>query len=138
LVLGCGGGKTLTLTSAAAVEAFLPSGGAPKKLAANETNPLSSSAGVFAGQLAAIKMTLCADSSFPGFSDCSAGTLGSKCYTDPASALNGMTVDQIVAIADDVIGGCSTLYTPAVLNAALTNINENYDNGNDLGYLSNC
>ncbi|MFM8916711.1 MAG: T9SS type A sorting domain-containing protein [Bacteroidota bacterium] len=42
----------------------------------------------------------------------------------------GMTVSQLLAVANQAIGGCGSSYSASELNAALTAINENYDNGN--------
>lgn len=96
------------LTSAAAVEAFLPSGGTPAVLTQDETDPKKSSAGSFAGQLLAAKLAV-------DFDD--AGALdGCKTRLDLkigdtvfVSGVNdhfiGMSVRDFVAFAESVISG---------------------------------
>ena len=56
------------------------------------------------------------------------------------SAWNGKTVGEILAIAQNVLGGCNSDYTASEVNAIVTAINENFDNGtvnNDLLTCSN-
>lgn len=142
---GCTGGNSILIEHASDLEAFLPYGGKPGVLDGDYVNPTSSDAtgaGVLAGQLAAIKMTLCADQTLADFSDCGGNSISGLCYVD-LDGLNpdfeGLTVGEIVVKADEVIGGCSTEYSPGELADVLTNINENYDDGElDLGYLADC
>jgi hypothetical protein len=50
---------------------------------------------------------------------------------------NGKTVAEILAIAQKVLGGCPEHHTPAEVNAIVTAINENFDNGTvDNGLLT--
>jgi hypothetical protein len=44
-------------------------------------------------------------------------------------AWNGKSVQEIFDIAQKVLGGTSTEYTPSQVNQVLTAINENFDNG---------
>ena len=53
-----GGARTLTFTSAAAINVFLPAGGTASTLSASATNPVTSSAGVFAGQVLALQLSV--------------------------------------------------------------------------------
>ena len=49
----------------------------------------------------------------------------------------GWTINQLIAEADNIIGGCSNAYTPSQINEALTSFNENYDGGTtDNGFLA--
>lgn len=123
--LQVGGIYKLTLTSAKAVEDFLPQGGSPKALDKNYTNPQSTKAGVFAGQVVALKMNV-------AFSD--AGKIG----TGPvklgelivnAGHLAGKTVYEVLEIANIALGGGTTPYTITQLNEAVTAINENFKDG---------
>jgi hypothetical protein len=142
LVIGCVGGRSVTFTSAAAIEAYLPAGGPPSVLTEDDDgalDPTSTGAGVLGGQLIAAKMNVCADANYADFPECDLGAIGGLCYEDDTSPLDGMTVAEIILAADEAIGGCSTDYTPNELNTALTNINENFHDGNDdLGYLVAC
>ncbi|MBI4882020.1 MAG: hypothetical protein HY812_20525 [Planctomycetes bacterium] len=131
------------LTCAKAVENFLPAGGPPGKLCHDYVNPLTTSAGVFAGQLTAAKMNVGFDTA--GIFD--------PMKTDPAVKLKdlifvanvhpkikGYSVEEIIYISDMVISG--ELPTPVDLDGnlvgdvnesdlsnALDALNNNFDNG---------
>jgi len=109
LVLGDGDGDddddafALVLTSARAVEDFLPAGGQPGALDQDLVDPLNSSAGVLAGQLAAAKLNV--GFSAAGFFD-GDGQLGDlvyvKCVDDD---LIGLSVSEVIDLADVLISG---------------------------------
>jgi hypothetical protein len=62
------------------------------------------------------------------------GALGDLTYI--GGPFDGMTVNDVIAAANNFIGGCGGNYTAAQFNTALTNLNENYGDGIvDLGYL---
>ena len=51
-------------------------------------------------------------------------------------AFAGKTVGEFLAIANDVLGGCSTSYSPTAINEVASQINENFDDGkSDNGFL---
>lgn len=127
--------------TSAAVEAFLPAGGTPNPLAADATNPTTTAAGVFAGQLLSAKLSV-------GFDD--AGVFDAK-KSDPSikladlvfianvnPALFGVTVADVIALADAVISGEQTAPVDVNgmsvgigdLNTALDKLNNNFDGGN--------
>ena len=124
LTIGCGD-NTLSLYSAQEVTDFLPEGGTADALP-NLT--------VLTGQLVAASLNVgfdAYDADFAG-SDVALGDL----FTD-AEGFEGMTVSDILAAANEVIGGCSDAFDFASLNAVLTTINENFDNGTvDNGHLT--
>ncbi len=124
----------LSLTSAASVTSFLPSGGTPAALSAgNLINP-TSYGNTFAGQLVAATLNVTFDSYDPSFTS-SNNQLSS--YVCTFSPFNGVSVSQLLMEANRAIGGGSTAYTISDLNDALTKLNENYDNGTvDLGYFT--
>lgn len=129
LTIGCT--NALTLTSAAAVEEFLPSGGQPSVLP-NGASVDPDFGNTFAGQLVAATLTLGFDAYDPNFSS-NAQSIADLIYNN--GIFVGMTVGELVAIANDVIGGCSDEYSPAQLTQGLALFNENYvdgttDNGN--------
>ncbi len=116
----CASGKTLTFTSANAIRAFLPAKGTPGVLAASATNPTTSAAGVFAGQVLALQLNL---TILP-----SGGALGSFVLTTGPAA--GQTVAQVLADADKALGGCGLPgYVSSIsqLNDVVTSINEKFD-----------
>jgi large repetitive protein len=126
LVVGCNGGFTLTLTSASAVEAFLPSGGSPAVLTQNWVNPAGDLNNTFAGHISALALSLGFDSYDPNFgpsSDLLAGAVINS------GTFSGMTVGAVFAIANDVFGGCSNAYTASQMTGVLSMINENFVDG---------
>lgn len=128
--IGIGGaGYSLKFTSAAAVTAFLPQGGTPAALTSDIVNPTSSSAGVFGGQVLALRLNV--GFSAAGVTQGLGGALGSLKLTGTGTSLDGQTVDQILAAAETALGGGALPagYTIANLNALVTDLNEAFDNG---------
>lgn len=124
LTVGCST-YTLTLTSAQAVSDFLPCGGPVAALTANYTNP-TTLANTLAGQLVALTLSVgfdVYDTTFAG-SPLNLGNL-----TVVSGVFQGMTVNAILAEANKALGGCPTNFSLSDLNAILTSINENFDNG---------
>ncbi len=138
--LTIGGTFTIHFASANAVRIFLPAGGTGASLTQNHTDPTSTEAGVFAGQVTALALSLgFSDAGLPGFCD-----LGSLYYLSPiaidGTPFSGMTVYELFDLANEVLGGnLSNLpngTTLSNLNDVITAINENYDNGTtDNGHL---
>jgi hypothetical protein len=132
LSIGCASNYALTLTSAQAVQDFLPSGSTPSALPSDLNNPGNSYNNVLAGQLVAVTLALGFDAYDPNFGE-SAGFLGNQIIGSGTFA--GMTISQVVSIANDVIGGCSNAYSYSSLNEVLTDINENFDGGSNHGFI---
>lgn len=117
---------TLKFTSAAAVQAFLPQGGPSGPLTQSDVDPTTSSAGVFAGQVLALRLNvdLTADCSpnnaFANLTLCNTGT-----------SLDGKTVAQVLAAANKALG-CDTLpdgFTQfSQLNEIIDLLNKSFDN----------
>jgi hypothetical protein len=152
VTIGTAAGFHATWTSAAAIEALSP-GGAAGILTANLINPTSTTSGVFGKQLLTATLNV-------GFSDWAytqpSSTLKDKifehpiediggllyCKTDdsvlvppavfqPTAAFYGLTVDAIIAIANNVIaGGTDTDPTHTVSNlvTVLNAFNNEFDN----------
>jgi len=131
--LTIGGAFTIHFSSADAVRIFLPAGGTGGSLTQNHTDPASTEAGVFAGQVTALALSIgFSDAGLPGFCD-----LGSLYYLSPiaidGSPFSGMTVYELFDLANEVLGGnLSNLPGGTAisdLNDVITALNENYDNG---------
>jgi choice-of-anchor A domain-containing protein/uncharacterized repeat protein (TIGR01451 family) len=127
-----GSTHTLTLTTANAVMNFLPQGGTSYKLITDYVDPLSTSAGVLAGQLTAAMLNVHFNAegylgNNPDY------LLGELVIT--AGPFQGKTVNQLLAIANSAIGGESSGYTYSEISNALTAVNENFNEGNNNGYL---
>lgn len=95
-----GGNYTLTFTSAAAIEAFLPAKGTAKPLTASFVNPTNSYiAGEFAGQVLAAQLNV-------DFSNAGIFKTGLGAITMPKwGKLGGWTVNAVLAAANTVLGG---------------------------------
>ncbi len=127
-----GGNKTITFTSASKVRDFLPQGGTAGTLTQNYTNPSTTSAGVFAGQVVALKLNV--SFSDAGVLGASGAKLGELVVTQ--GLLVGKTVYEVLNIANVALGGGTTPYTISQLNEVVTKINENFDDGKvNKGYL---
>jgi hypothetical protein len=129
------GSRFIKLTSAAAVQAFLPSGTTPRALNAGTlTNPTTRSySNVLAGQTVALTLSLKFDTN-PSFSP-SSTSLGSLVVSTGTFA--GKTVNELLSIANTILGGGSSSYTATQINDAIDAVNRNYDNGTvNLGYLA--
>ncbi|HYB93744.1 MAG TPA: Ig-like domain-containing protein, partial [Vicinamibacterales bacterium] len=111
---------------AAAIEAFLPAGGTGAALTANATNPTTSSAGVFASQVLAVRLAV-------DFSNAGVLKKGLGGLVVVSGPLQGKTVNQVLAIANGVLGGAAPPagVTISDLIESLTAINENFVDGVD-------
>jgi hypothetical protein len=98
----------LHFTSSAAVNAFLSADGTPGALDGDQTDPTSSSAGIFAGQLVAATLNLAFDDA-GALDDCKARDevkLGDLVFAGGVdSDLIGMTVRDVIALANLAISG---------------------------------
>lgn len=150
---GPGGGSpfSLRLSRHWRVANFLPQGGPPSSLTADLTDPVTSSAGVFAGQLVAATINVTFDAADPqirkdGTPGFAPGTLGQLTYVEGCvdAALVGKTVNEVIAWSNEAIGGVAlgaiaglpAGVTIADLNNALSVLNENFaDCDTNLGCL---
>ena len=135
-VYGCdglciGSYKTLSFTKACAIETFLPQGGTPGVLGATKTNPTSSAAGVFAGQVLALQLSV-------DFSKHGVTKSGLEQLHLASGPLKTWRIDEVLKLANQVLGGCSLPRGLSLsdLKGVVDAINNNYDNGTtDLGYI---
>jgi hypothetical protein len=132
------GGYSMYFSSSAAVQNFLPHGGKPGVLTADLTDPISSPAGVFAGQLTAAMLNLGFDALGIGLCTLTGtcdfqyppGTLGSLIFGDCVEEeLEGLTVLEIVELANTVISGedAPDDLKPGDLKDALEELNEAFE-----------
>lgn len=128
-----GGKYTLTFTSSTAVADFLPQGGTASKLTSSATNPKSSSAGVLAGQVLSMQLSL-------SFSNAGVTRSGLGSLKLRSGKFAGYTLTDFCSLANRVLGGDISCLpsgaTIADVNDAATKVNENFDNGTtDKGFL---
>ena len=110
LVVGCEE-NSLTLTSASAVQNFLPCGGSPSILDQSYTDP-DCIGTVFAGHLVALTLSVEFDANDPDFGEAD-GLLGELIYN--SGPFEGWTINEVLAEANQVFGGCSSDYSPTVV-----------------------
>ncbi len=136
LVIGCEAGYTMMFTSSEAVQDFLPTGRKPRVLRSDYVDPTGKTeAGVFAGQLLALSLTLGFDATDPDFAE-NPGLLADQVLCGTGTAFDGWTVGDLVYEANVVLGDCESDYEPREINRALTMVNENYVDGEvDNGYI---
>jgi len=136
LTIGCANGS-FTFTSAQAIEDWLPSGGGSAVLpAGNIVNP---SADVFSNNFADQLIAAILNTGFDAYDEdlgASGANLGNLTYASGTFA--GMTINSVIAIANDVIGGCSTAYTGTQLLSAMEAVNLSFHEGADNSGAFNC
>jgi hypothetical protein len=129
---GAGGGHSLYLSSSQAVEDLLPTGGTAAALTADQTDPLVTSAGVFAGQLVAATLNVAFDLAGVGKSTPQRTPppyLGDLVYGDCVAAeLQGLSVNDVIELANIAISGGGTPAGVSIsdLNDALSSLNEEF------------
>lgn len=119
----------VTITGDQAIEAYLPAGGTAGKLSADLINPTSTSAGVFGGQVLALRLNV--DFSKAGITQGPGGPVGYLILHDTGTSLDGQAVAAILAAAETALGGGALPdgFTYATLNDLVTSLNEAFDNG---------
>jgi hypothetical protein len=110
---------------------FLPANGTPGPLNTNLENPTTTSAGIFAGQVAGLKLNIdfSAAGLLPGASGLHFGDLVLTGMTGADSGLNGLTVSQFLALTDQELGGAATGFTFPDLDIQLAGLNNAFDDG---------
>jgi hypothetical protein len=133
LTVGCAPGNYfIKLTSAQAITDLLPTGGKAAALSANATDPASVKT-VLLGQLVALKLSVGFDAHDRRFGE-SPVELGKMIIG--SGTFKGYSVYNFLAVAEQVLGGCNSEFTPVQVNDAAAAINENFDNGNtNKGFL---
>jgi hypothetical protein len=134
LQVGCEPGYSLTFTSSNAIKNFLPSGGRPQALKKDAIDP-TNGGNVLAGQIVALTLNVGFDLCDPDFGE-SNTALADLEVIDPESKCFGMTVQEVLDLANAILGGCSTALTPSQINECVSKINENFVDGEtDNGFL---
>src|SRR5205823_4635343 len=117
-VLEVGGTHTISFTSASNVLAYLPASGAPAALNATLTDPTSTSAGVFAADVLALKLNI-------DFSDhkylahASSTAFGDLLICGVSPLPDATTIRQLLGTANTLLGGGSvSKYTIAQIDSA--------------------
>ncbi|NEN25202.1 T9SS type A sorting domain-containing protein [Cryomorpha ignava] len=130
VTIGCD--YSISFSTTAAVEAFLPSGGTPSVLSESLIDPVNYN-NTLAGHLLAITLSLAFDQADQNFA-LSSTYLGDQIVAQ--GTFVGKSVTEVVALANAHLGGCSNAYTSSQFTSVLSSINENYVDGiTDNGFL---
>jgi len=123
-------GKTMLFEGATNVESYLPAGGTPNRLMVDYVNPRATTSGIFGGQVLALQLNI--NFNEEGIIDGADGSIGDLSLCNTGTSLDGKTVNEILAAANQALGGGSrpTGYTYATLNDLVTHLNEAFDNCN--------
>ena len=126
LEIGCGT-RRIRLTSAIAVNNFLPSSGTPNMLPSGTmTNPTNYN-NTLAGQLVTAKLNVGFDLAFSNFGS---NSINLRNLVISFGTFSGWTVARLIEEADKKIGACpASSATFSQFNDALTRVNENYNGG---------
>lgn len=124
LTVGCSL-NTLKFTTAQAITDYLPDGGPGAVLAKSYINPVDLK-NVLAAQIVALSISVQFDLYDPNFG-ASAVSMGNLVIG--AGAFKGWTVKNVLAEANQVLGGCSSSYTPSQMTSVISSINENFVDG---------
>ena len=89
----------------------------------NPTDPLIST---LAGNLLAVQLALDFDAYDPNFG-ASSGYLGDLVISQ--GDFQGWTVTELVALANDALGGCNTTYSLSAINDTLASISSTFTDG---------
>jgi hypothetical protein len=124
-------GFFVEFTSGSDLGDFLPASGTPGALNTNLANPTTTSAGIFAGQVAGLKLNIdfSAAGLLPGTAGLHFGDLVLTGMTGTDSGLNGLTVSQFLSLVDTALGGGDTGFTFPDLDIELAGLNNAFDDG---------
>jgi hypothetical protein len=139
--LTVGGNFTILFVTSASIDTFLPAGGTPSVLTGNHVDPSSTEAGVFAGQVVSLAISLAfSNAGVPTFCTDLGSLVVPTGVHSPSGPFAGWSVNQIFALANQVLGG-NTAALPAGISVSNLNdvvdaINNNFDDGTHSdGYL---
>lgn len=134
LTIGCD--RTLTLRSAAAVTAFLPSGSTGSVLPRSLVDPTRATySNVLAGQLVAATLSVRFDESDPDFGSSELALGALEIASGP---LAGLTVSELLAEANLALGGCASAYPIGALVSELDRFNRSFDDGTSYSAALTC
>ena len=134
LVIGCNGGFKMKLTSAEAVENFLPSGGKPKPIDQFYIDPTNKQLkNTLASHLVALTLSIHIDHYWEDFGEAEFLLCDLQLCSGEFA---GVKVQPILQQANSVLGGCPSVLTVEEAIDLVSQINENFVDGEtDNGFL---
>ncbi|HUU15325.1 MAG TPA: hypothetical protein VM182_16670 [Terriglobia bacterium] len=131
LVVGVG--NTATFTNSIAIQDFLPAGGGPGAFTTNYTNPPTTSAGVLAGQVVALKLSVEFDLYDANFGASTTRHLADLIVAKEGDDCENMTVQAVLDEANYILGGGTSSLTASQINGCVDKINKNFTDGTYVG-----
>jgi len=124
-------GFFIVFTGGGELGAFLPTSGLPGPLDSNSLNPSTTSAGLFAGEAAALKLNLDFSNAglLPNSSGLLLGNLVLTGFSGSESSLNGLTVSQFFPLSQAALAGQYTSLGLTDIDNITANINDAFDAG---------
>ncbi len=121
------GDKSITFTSAEAIQKFLPSSGTAAALEMSYIDPAKQEVrNTFASQTLALTISLAFDKTIEDYS-VSTKYLGDMVVAE--GEMTGVKVDRVLEEANKALAGVETTYSIATLNETISKINEAYVDG---------
>ena len=140
LVVGDATNYTLTLSSAKAVEEFLPSGGKPSALTESYVDPAGALNNTLGSHVVSLTLSVTFDAYDADFGGAD-NNLGDLVFA-AGSGFEGLTVAEVLAEANTVLGGGASVYSASELTDILSKVNESFVDGNKIsgeaGTLFEC
>jgi hypothetical protein len=135
LTIGCEPSYFVKFTSAQAITDFMPAGGKPRPLTDNFIDPFSTDLkNTLVDHVAALSLSIGFDLYDPNFGP-SGFNLGFMVVT--SGKFTSKNVNDILAEANRILGGCGSSYSVADMVQVLDQINNNYVDGNtNNGFLT--
>ena len=120
--------------SSLAVQDFLPQGGTPAPLSMDHEDPAVTEAGVLAGQITALTLSIYFDYNDISFGASSMNLADLIVVNGSGTQCDGMSVWQILDTGNQVLSGDgSSVFSPSAINACISSINENFVDGTMVG-----
>jgi len=129
LSVGVPSGNSINFTTVDDLLTYLPDTGSSGSLSTTYVNPITTSAGQFGGDVVALKINI--DFSDAGVTAGSSGIrFGDLILTNwTDTTLNGMSVRQLLDLANSVVAGQSTSYGVAAIDGLVANLNVAFNGG---------
>ena len=129
------GNRMFIFDNAAAIKAFLKQGGNSAILPVGpRTNPANNK-NTLANNVVALTLNVGFDAANPNFAPHTDTPLGNMILT--SGPMMGYSVNDVLVLANKVLGATSTQFTPNAMNNIVDQINNNFDNGTtNQGYLA--
>ncbi len=124
-------GHYLEFTNVNSLQAYLPAFGAPAPLSSNLVDTSSSSAGIFGGQVAALRLNI----DFGDFNllvhpaGIAFGDLVLTGFTGSLTGVDGLTIRQLQGVANTLLAGVSEPYGLTDISQLLLGINDSFQGG---------